>query len=129
MATVSKKFRDDFELWAADRIAGGDFSLAEMDEFRDMLRRDVSPGPDQLRAGIVAIIAPGVEIPAAIDDHEERYSLWEDYFAAEAAILRNDGMDSPVFSSPNRRSRCSWGWGSVFDERSPKCMLLPLPLI
>ena len=46
----------------------------------------------------------------------------------ELAIC-TDGMDSPVFSSPNRRSRCSWGWGSVFDERSPKCMLLPLPLI
>lgn len=88
MATVTRKFRDDFECWAADRLAKGVFTPAEMDEFRDMLRRDLVPGPDQLRAGYTVIIASGVEIPAAIDDHEERYRRWADFFAIEAESIR-----------------------------------------
>lgn len=88
MATVTRKFRDDFETWAADRIASGDFTEADMAEFKDLLRRDLTPGPDQLREGLVVIIAAGVEVPAAIDDHERRYQLWADYFAAEAEAIR-----------------------------------------
>lgn len=88
MATVTRKFRDDFETWAADRIASGEFTPAEMEEFRDLLRRDLTPGPDQLREGLVVIIAAGVEVPAAIDNHERRYQLWADYFAAEAEAIR-----------------------------------------
>lgn len=88
MATVTKKFRDDFEAWAADRIARGEFNQADMEDFRDMLRRDLVPGPDQLRHGVAVIVAAGVEVPAAIDDHEERYRLWAEYFAAEAMAIR-----------------------------------------
>lgn len=88
MATVTRKFRDDFETWAADRIARGQFTPAEMDEFRDMLRADLAPGPDQLRAGLTVIVA-GVEVPAAIDDHNERYRLWADYFAAKSECARH----------------------------------------
>lgn len=88
MATVTRKFRDDYETWAADRIASGDFTEADMAEFKDLLRRDLTPGPDQLREGLVVIIAAGVEVPAAIDDHERRYQLWADYFAAEAEAIR-----------------------------------------
>lgn len=88
MATVTRKFRDDFEAWAADRIARGEFTEDEMADFKDMLRRDLAPGADQLREGLTIIIAAGVEIPAAIDDHEERLRLWADYFAAEADALR-----------------------------------------
>ena len=87
MATVTRKFRDDFETWAADRIARGEFTQADMEDFRDMLRRDLVPGPDQLRQGVAVIIAAGVEVPAAIDDHEERYRLWAEYFAAEAMAI------------------------------------------
>lgn len=89
MATVTRKFRDDFETWAADRLARGQFSQAEMDEFKDLLRRDLAPGPDLLREGLTVIIAAGVEVPATIDDHEERYRLWSDYFAVEAESIRN----------------------------------------
>lgn len=89
MATVTRKFRDDFDLWAADRLAKGEFSESEMAELKDMLRRDLEPGPDQLRAGLTVIVAAGVEVPAAIDDHEERYRLWADFFAAEAEAIRN----------------------------------------
>ena len=76
MATVSRKFRDDFECWAADRIARGEFTPAAMDEFKDLLRRDLAPGPDLLRDGLTVIIAAGVEVSAAIDDHERRYRFW-----------------------------------------------------
>lgn len=89
MATVTRKFRDDFDTWAADRLARGQFTPAEMEEFRDLLRRDLAPGPDQLREGLTVIIAAGVEVPATIDDHERRYQLWADYFAAEVEAIKN----------------------------------------
>lgn len=88
MATVTRKFRDDFECWAADRLARGEFTEHDMAEFKDMLRCDLTPGPDQLRKGITVIIAAGVEVPATIDDHEERYRLWSDFFAVEAEAIR-----------------------------------------
>ena len=88
MATVTRKFRDDFDAWAAHRIETGAFSEAEMDEFKAMLRIDLTPGPDQLREGVKIIVAAGIEIPAAIDDQEERYKLWADYFAVEADEIR-----------------------------------------
>lgn len=88
MATVTRKFRDDFETWATDRITRGDFTEAEMAEFKDMLRRDLTPGPDQLREGLTVIMASGIEVPATIDDHLERYRLWANYFAVEAEALR-----------------------------------------
>lgn len=88
MATVTRKFRDDFECWATDRVSCGHFTAIEMADFRDMLRRDLTPGPDQLREGLTVIIAAGVEVPAAIDDNERRYQLWADFFAAEAEAIR-----------------------------------------
>lgn len=87
MATVTRKFRDDFEVWAADRVARGEWTPAEIVDFRAMLRRDLEPGPDQLRAGLVVMVGT-VPMPAAIDDHEERYRLWADFFAAEAEAIR-----------------------------------------
>lgn len=89
MATVTRKFRDDFDTWAGDRLDKGEFTPADMDEFKDLLRRDLAPGPDLLREGLTVIIAAGVEVPATIDDHEERYRLWADYFAVEAEAIRN----------------------------------------
>ena len=88
MTTVTRRFRDDFDTWAADRLAKGEFTPADMAEFKDLLRRDLTPGPDQLRAGLAVIIAAGVEVPATIDDHDRRYALWADYFAIEAEAIR-----------------------------------------
>lgn len=88
MATVTRRFRDDFDTWAADRLAKGEFTQADMSEFKDMLRRDLTAGPDQLREGLTVVIAAGVEVPATIDDYEERYRLWADYFALEAEAIR-----------------------------------------
>lgn len=90
MATVTKKFRDDFETWAADRIEKGAFTPDDMAEFKDMLRKDLTPGPDQLREGLTIIIAAGVEVPATIDDHEERYRLWAVFFDDEARLIREN---------------------------------------
>jgi hypothetical protein len=88
MATVTRKFRDDFECWAADRLARGEFTETDMEEFKELLRQDLAPGPDQLRKGLTVIIAAGVEVPATIDDPEQRYRYWADYFAAEAESIR-----------------------------------------
>jgi hypothetical protein len=90
MATVTKKFRDDFEAWAANRIACGEFSEAEMANFKDMLRRDLTPGPDQIREGLTTIAASGIEIPAVIDNCDERYQLWASYFASKASAIRQE---------------------------------------
>ena len=91
MATVTRKFRDDFETWAANRITAGQWTPDDIEGLKQMLRVDLAPGPDQLRAGVSVILAAGVEMPAAIDDHEERYRLWADFFAIEAEAIRNLG--------------------------------------
>ena len=88
MAIVTKKFRDDFETWAAHRIATGEWSESEMADFKDILRLDLSPGPDQLRIGVTVLLATGVTIPAVIDNQEERYRLWANFFADEAECIR-----------------------------------------
>jgi len=86
MATVTRKFKEQFDIWAANKIANGDFTNQEMEELKGLLRKDFTPGPDQLRAGLTFIKAAGVEVPATIDDHEERYRVWDEYFTSENAI-------------------------------------------
>ena len=83
MATVTKRFKEQFDIWAANKIADKSFSVEEMEELKGLLRKEFSPGPDQLRAGQSIINAAGVEVPATIDDHEERYRVWDAFFAAE----------------------------------------------
>ena len=88
MATVTRKFRDDFETWAADCIAAGTWTAQEIEELKGLLHIDLAPGPDQLRADLHVLNAAGVEVPATIDDHEARYRLWADFFAGEAEAIR-----------------------------------------
>ena len=88
MATVTRKFRDNFEIWAANRIASGRWTVNEVEGMRETLRIDLAPGNDQLRAGLTVTVG-SIEIPASIDDAEERYRLWADYFAVEAASIRS----------------------------------------
>ena len=52
MAIVTKRFRDNFEEFAAHRVASGAFSASEMEEFRALVRKDLDPGPDQIRAHV-----------------------------------------------------------------------------
>lgn len=78
MATVTKQFKQNYEFWIAKKIESGEFSQAEADELKVMIRKDLTEGPDQLRNG-----AP------VIDDHEERYRLWDAFFAAECNEIRS----------------------------------------
>lgn len=87
MATVTRKFRDDFDTWAADRLRRCEFSPADMEEFKELLRRDLMAGPDLLREGLTVLTAAGVETPATINDHGQRYLLWANYFASEVELI------------------------------------------
>lgn len=91
MATVTRKFRDDFETWAQHRIDTCEWTLDEIESLREMLRTDLKPGPDQFRQGVV-VLCKGIEMPAAIDDHEDRYRLWADFFDVEAKLIRSRVM-------------------------------------
>lgn len=86
--TVTKQFKEDFDTWAADRLKWGDFTDEEMTEFKAMLRKDMAPGPDQLREGLTLITAAGVAVPAMIDNHEDRIKAWTDYFSVCATEIR-----------------------------------------
>ena len=86
MATVTRKFKEQFDIWATRKLSDGDFTNQEMEDLKVLLRKDFAPGPDQLRAGLTFIKAAGVEVPATIDDHEERYRVWDEYFTSENAI-------------------------------------------
>lgn len=87
--TVTKQFKEDFDTWAEYKLKWGDFSKEEMDELKAMLRKDLAPGEDQLRQGLTLINAAGVEVPAMIDNYEDRIKCWTDYFAACAKEIRN----------------------------------------
>lgn len=85
---VTKSFKDDFDVWAEDRLRHGDFTPEDMAEFKAALRKDMAPGPDQLREGLTFITAAGVEVPAMIDNYEDRIKCWTNYFAACASEIR-----------------------------------------
>ena len=90
--TVTKQFKEDFDLWANQAMACGDFTKSEMEELRKMLRQDFTPGPDQLRGGLTHINAAGIEVPSMIDDYQERIRVWTNFFADKAKMLRGGRM-------------------------------------
>mgnify|MGYP003514787737 CR=1 FL=1 len=83
---VTKRFKEQFDIWSARKLSDGDFTKQEMEDLKGLLRKDFAPGPDQLREGLTFIKAAGVEVPATIYDHEERYRVWDEYFTSENAI-------------------------------------------
>jgi len=87
MATVSRRFRDNFETFSAHRIATGEFTADDVAELKRLIQIDLTPGPDQLRKEVCFLNASGVKIPATIDDHEERYRYWAEFFEAEVADI------------------------------------------
>lgn len=87
MAKVTKRFRDNFDLYAEDRLASGEFTEEEMIELKALIRKDLEPGPDQIRKEVDCLMVAGVKIPATIDDEEQRYKLWDEFFEVEAAII------------------------------------------
>jgi hypothetical protein len=86
--TVTKQFKDDFDVWADDRLRYKVFTPEDMAEFKQLLRKDMTPGPDQLREGLTFITAAGVEVPAMIDNVDDRIKCWTDYFAVCAGEIR-----------------------------------------
>jgi len=95
MATVTRRFRDNFEAFAAHRVASGEFTAEEMEGLRDLVRKDLQPGPDQIRGAVDCLEIAGVKVPATIDDVEDRYRLWDEFFAAEADdIMLQQGMSA-----------------------------------
>ncbi len=88
MAIVTKRFRDNFETFAAHRVASGEFTAEEMEGLRDLVRKDLQPGPDQIRGAVDCLEIAGVKVPARIDDVEDRYRLWDEFFAAEAEDIQ-----------------------------------------
>ena len=88
MAKVTKLFRDNFDLFSADRVDSGEFTQEEMAELKALIRKDIEPGPDQIRQEVDCLMIAGVKIPTTIDDDAERYRLWNDFFAAEAEDIK-----------------------------------------
>ncbi len=93
--TVSRRFRDSFDAFAAHRVDSGAFTDAEMEEFRALVRIDLRPGPDQLRGGVDCLTLAGVKIPAKIDSQEDRYRLWDEFFRVEVERLAREDVLRP----------------------------------
>ena len=87
MAKVNRRFRENFDAFSAHRIETGEFTAEDVAELKLLIQIDLTPGPDQLRQECFFLNAAGVKIPATIDDHEERYRLWDEFFAAEVADI------------------------------------------
>lgn len=94
MATVTKQFRDDFEVWAADRMRTGQWSQAEIDELKEMLRTaELVPGPGIPR-----------DPPFCIPDVEDRVALWTAYFADEARTIEQTSPRRSAAGSAERQA-------------------------
>ena len=85
--TVSPAFRRNFEIFAEHRIASGLFTAEEMEYLRELIRKDLRPGPDPIRAEVDCLEIAGVRIPATIDDVADRYRLWEEFLADEVEAI------------------------------------------
>ena len=88
MAKVTAQFKDNFDFWSAYKIKVGHFTREEMAELKGMIRKDLMEGPDQIRQGLEVIITQGIVVPAEIDDHMDRYKLWDDFFSVECGEIR-----------------------------------------
>ena len=78
----------NFEMFAADRVAKGWFSAGEVDELRRAVKQDLRPGPDTLRQGLEFVTEDGGTVPATNDDRDDRYRLWDEFFAEEAEGIK-----------------------------------------
>ena len=88
MAKVNRRFRENFDAFSAHRIATGEFTVEDAAELKRLIQIDLTPGPDQLRKECFFLNAAGVKIPATIDDHEERYRYWAEFFEAEVMDIQ-----------------------------------------
>ncbi len=84
---VSPGFRRNFEIFVEHRVASGVFTIDEIEGLREIIRKDLRPGPDNNRVGVDCLEISGVRIPATIDDVADRYRLWEEFLADEVEAI------------------------------------------
>ena len=101
-ATVTKRFRDNYEFWISHKLQVGEFSEEEAKELTGMIRQDLIEGPDQLREGLEIIVAAGLTMPATIDDHMERYRLWDGFFESECQEIQAETSSRMVVGINDR---------------------------
>lgn len=90
---VTKQFKENFDLWASDVVAFGDWTTEEIDGFKRLLREhELADGPDTLRDTLVHYTPDGHEKPSAINDPKERYQYWSSYFQSKADEIRRRQM-------------------------------------
>lgn len=86
---VTKEFKDNFDLWAADVVDRKEWTAEQIEGLKDVMRKhELADGPDTLRDTLVHYTPEGVEQPSAINDPKERFRYWNDFFAAKAAEIR-----------------------------------------
>ena len=87
---VTKQFKENFDLWAADAVESKRWDQDEIEGFKKLMREfELADGPDRLRDDLVHYTPEGVEQPRAIDDPKKRFEYWNDYFAAMAGEIRS----------------------------------------
>ena len=100
--TVSKKFKENFDLWAKDAIESGEITKDQLDGipghsdemialgFKGILRKfELADGPDRLRDEFVIRLPDGSYSKSAIDCPKRRFAAWDAFFAEKADEIRN----------------------------------------
>ena len=86
---VTKQFKENFDLWAADVVEEKTWTLEEIDGFKKLMREyELADGPDRLRDDLVHYTPEGKEIPSAIDDPKARFEYWNNFFSAYAGQVK-----------------------------------------
>lgn len=99
--TVSKQFKENFDLWANDVVETGEWTKAQIegvpgheDEhirmgFKGILRAyELADGPDRLRDTLMFVLPDGSYTKAAIDCPKRRFAAWDAFFAEKADEIR-----------------------------------------
>ena len=86
MAKVSKEFSQWFEAFAVERVRTGAYTLADVEELRAVVRRDLKPGPDTQRCDVDCLMIGGQPVSACIDDADERRQLWENFLMKRVGL-------------------------------------------
>lgn len=86
---VTKQFKENFDLWAADLVDAKTWTAEEVDGFKNLMREyELADGPDRLRDTLVHYTPEGNEAPSAIDDPKKRFEYWDNYFASQAGQIK-----------------------------------------
>lgn len=86
---VTKQFKENFDLWAADVVDAKTWTAEEVEGFKKLMREyELADGPDRLRDTLVHYTPEGNEAPSAIDDPKKRFEYWDNYFASQAGHIK-----------------------------------------